>query len=70
MLQVGEASFQSVYTHCVAEYLKQAGVGVEFVPLRAAGIHGNGHFMFMEKNNIEIAERVVIPWLARVEKSA
>lgn len=65
---VGEASFQAPYSYCVAEYLKQAGVEVEFVNLGEAGVHGNGHMMFLEKNNGEIVERVVLPWLEHVEK--
>lgn len=60
---VGEASFQAPYSYCVARYLEQAGVSVDFVALEDAGIHGTGHFTFMEKNSIEIAARVVLPWL-------
>lgn len=60
---VGEASFQSVYSECISLYLKQAGVEVDFVRLEDVGIHGNGHFCFLEKNNIEVAERVITPWL-------
>ena len=63
---VGEASFHAIFEHCSADYLKQAGVDVDYVPLGEVGIHGNGHFSFMEKNNIEIAEKVVLPWLQRV----
>jgi pimeloyl-ACP methyl ester carboxylesterase len=69
MLQmVGEASFQAVYSGCVASYLEQAGVDVEFVRLEERGIRGNGHFMFMEKNSIEVAEKVVMPFLEKLEK--
>jgi pimeloyl-ACP methyl ester carboxylesterase len=63
---VSEASWHAVWDYCSAKYLKQAGCEVEFVPLESKGIHGNGHFSFMEKNNIEIAERVVLPWLEKV----
>lgn len=65
---VGEASFHSVFSGCVATYLQQAGVDVEFVRLEEKDLRGNGHLMFMEKNNIEIAEKVVMPFLERVEK--
>ena len=65
---VGEASFQAPYSWCLAEYLQQAGVGVEFVNLGEAGIHGNGHFSFIEENNLEIAETVVLPWLKQLEQ--
>lgn len=65
---VGEASFQAVYSGCVASYLEQAGVDVEFVRLEERGLRGNGHMMFMEKNNLEVAEKVVMPFLERLEK--
>ena len=65
---VGEAGFQAVYSGCVASYLKQAGVDVEFARLEERGLKGNGHFIFMEKNNIEVAEKVVMPFLDRLEK--
>lgn len=65
---VSEASFQSVYSGCIASYLEQAGVDVEFVRLEERGIRGNGHFIFMEKNSIEVAEKVVLPFLEKVEK--
>ncbi|KAI3393304.1 hypothetical protein diail_4486 [Diaporthe ilicicola] len=64
---VGEASFQAVYSGCVASYLQQAGVDVEFARLEDRGIRGNGHFSFMEKNSIEVAEKVVVPFLEKVE---
>lgn len=64
---VGEASFQAPYSWCVAEYLKQAGMEVDFVNLGDASIHGNGHFSFIEKNNLEVAEKVVDPWLKELE---
>lgn len=65
---VGEASFQAVFSGCVVSYLRQAGVDVEFVRLEERGIRGNGHFIFMEKNNIEVAEKVVMPFLEKLEK--
>jgi hypothetical protein len=63
---LGEASFHAPIEYCTAKYLKQAGVKVDFVNLGTAGLPGNGHFSFMEKNNIEIAEKVVMPWLKKV----
>lgn len=65
---VGEASFHSVFSGCVAAYLEQAGVEVDFVRLEEQGLKGNGHLMFMEKNNVEIAEKVVLPFLKKLEK--
>ena len=49
------------------KYLKQAGCEVDFVPLETKGIKGNGHFLFMEMNNLEIANKVVLPWLQKLE---
>lgn len=63
---VSESSWHAVFDHCSAEYLKQAGCNVEFVPLETKGIYGNGHFMFLEENNFEIAEEVLLPWMKRV----
>ncbi|KXN86330.1 putative exo-1,4-beta-xylosidase bxlB [Leucoagaricus sp. SymC.cos] len=53
-----EASYHAVYDGCTVDYLKQAGVGVDHINLGNVGIHGNAHMMFMEKNNIEIAELI------------
>jgi hypothetical protein len=41
------------------DYLTQAGVATEFLDLPKVGIRGNGHMMFMELNNLEIAERIL-----------
>jgi pimeloyl-ACP methyl ester carboxylesterase len=60
-----ESSYHAVFDYCTAKFLKQAGVDVDFVPLGSIEIHGNGHFLFMEKNNLEIAETVVKPWLKK-----
>jgi pimeloyl-ACP methyl ester carboxylesterase len=59
-----EASYHAVYDHCTVAYLRQAGVHVEYLELGEAGIHGNGHFMFLELNNLQVAERVS-GWLGR-----
>jgi len=59
-----EASYHAVYDHCTVAFLRQAGVEVEFLELGKVGIHGNGHFMFMELNNLVVAERVY-QWLGR-----
>lgn len=64
---VSESSWHAVGDHCAVKYLRQAGCDrVEFVPLATRGIYGNGHFLFMEKNNVQIAEEVVLPWLEGV----
>ena len=53
-----EASYHAVYDYCTVLYLQQAGVDVDFLNLPLAGIHGNAHFLFLEKNNLEIAAKV------------
>ncbi|KAF2851848.1 alpha/beta-hydrolase [Plenodomus tracheiphilus IPT5] len=60
----GEASYHAQYDYCTVKFLEQAGVDVEFVDLGKEGIHGNGHMFFMEKNNLEIADRVY-QWLEK-----
>jgi len=50
-----EASYHSVYDHCTVKYLNQAGMKVEYVRLGDKGIHGNGHMVMLEKNNLDIA---------------
>lgn len=55
LVVTSEASYHAIYDDCTVDYLRQAGVSVEHVKLGEVGIHGNGHMMFMEKNNIEIA---------------
>jgi len=44
--------------------MRQAGVDVEHMKLRNEGFHGNGHMFFMEKNSLDIAEKV-LAWLQR-----
>lgn len=56
LLITTEASYYAGFDHCTARYLHQAGVNVEFVRLQDKGMHGNGHMMMLEMNNIEIAE--------------
>lgn len=63
LMVTGESSFHAVFDECTANYLKQAGCKVDYVKLEEVGIYGNGHMLFMEKNNIEIAEKVVVKWL-------
>ena len=55
LIVTSEASYHAPYDHCTSEFLKQAGVQHEFVRLPELHIHGNGHMMMLEKNNLEIA---------------
>lgn len=50
-----EASYHAPYDHCTAKYLTQAGVKNTHIRLGDAGIHGNGHMVMLEKNNMEVA---------------
>jgi hypothetical protein len=59
---VGEASFQAPAAHCNTYFLTQAGVQHDFIRLEDVGIHGNGHFLMHEKNNLEVAA-VIADWL-------
>lgn len=51
-----EASYHAGYDECTVRFLKQAGVDVQWLRLVDHGIRGNGHMMFMELNNLEIAQ--------------
>jgi pimeloyl-ACP methyl ester carboxylesterase len=62
VIVAGEASYHAQYDHCTAKFLSQAGATVEFAPLGDHGIHGNGHMMMLEENNLEIAQ-FVNEWL-------
>lgn len=61
-----EAGYHSIYDTCSVEFLRDAGVSVDHVRLSDVGIHGNGHMMFMERNNLQIADQVVMKWLDEV----
>lgn len=65
LVVTGEASFHAPYDYCTVNYLRQVGVDVEHADLGKEGIHGNGHMFFMEKNNLEIADRVY-QWLQKI----
>lgn len=57
-----ESGYHAVYDDCTVNFLKDAGVPVDSIRLEEAGIRGNGHMMFMEKNSLEVAD-VVADWL-------
>ena len=58
----GEASYHAPYDHCTARYLAQAGVTLEHIRLEQRGIHGNGHGIPSELNNVDTA-RLADDWL-------
>lgn len=59
-----EASYHTVYDHCTAKYLSQAGADVTFTRLADVGLKGNGHMMMLELNSLDIA-RHVDGWLRK-----
>ncbi|KAH9482117.1 putative secreted lipase [Psilocybe cubensis] len=63
LVVTSESSYHAVYDSCSVDFLKAAGVSVDHVNLQDVGILGNGHMMFMEKNGLDIADRVVNKWL-------
>jgi len=64
LLVTSEASFRAQYDHCTSQFLTQAGVRNDHVYLGQVGIHGNGHMMMLEKNNLKIAA-LMESWLRR-----
>jgi pimeloyl-ACP methyl ester carboxylesterase len=64
LIVTAEASYHATYDHCTVKYLEQAGVHPTWIKLGDAGIHGNGHMLMLEKNNMEIAE-TMSRWLSK-----
>jgi hypothetical protein len=62
LILTAEASYHAPYDHCTVKYLEQAGVRPTYIKLADRGIHGNGHMMMLEKNNLEISA-VISDWL-------
>ena len=60
LLLCSESSYHAQYDHLTSYVLSQAGVAHDFVRLEDVGIHGNGHMMMLEKNNLDIAA-----WIGR-----
>ncbi|KAI9808698.1 MAG: hypothetical protein M1825_003850 [Sarcosagium campestre] len=58
-----EASIHITFAHCTIAYLRQVGIkDLTWQKLADIGIKGNGHFSFIEKNNLAIAN-VVNKWI-------
>jgi pimeloyl-ACP methyl ester carboxylesterase len=68
LLLTAEASYHAPYDPGTVAYLKQAGCKVDFIRIADKGIHGNGHFLMMEKNNREALQPVLDWAAANVEK--
>jgi pimeloyl-ACP methyl ester carboxylesterase len=60
----GEASPNRTATDAVVEFLGEAGCAADRLKLEAAGIHGNGWYPMLEKNNRE-ALQPVIDWIGK-----
>lgn len=70
LVVTSQASYHIGYDYASVAYLRQAGCTVEHVHLPDEGIHGNAHFMMMEKNNRAVLQPV-LDWIPRVvEKQA
>jgi pimeloyl-ACP methyl ester carboxylesterase len=68
LIVTSEAGYHAPYDDCTSEYLTVAGVPNTHVHLGEVGIHGNGHMMMIEKNNLEIAA-LINSWIKEnVEK--
>lgn len=46
-----EGTYHRVFDACIPKWLNQAGVKADFVRLEDAGIHGNMHEMFLDRNS-------------------
>jgi pimeloyl-ACP methyl ester carboxylesterase len=64
LVMTAEASFEMPTAHCNKIFLDQAGVKHDYILLADLNIHGNGHFLMHEKNNLEIAG-VIAEWLRK-----
>jgi pimeloyl-ACP methyl ester carboxylesterase len=64
LILTSEAGFHATSDHCNSLFLTQAGVDNDFIRLPDIGIHGNSHYLMLEKNSIEIAG-VVANWLGK-----
>ena len=55
LLLTSQSGYNTLWDPCTHEYLKQAGVEHTWIRLERRGIHGNGHFYFMERNSDQVA---------------
>ncbi|EHK23519.1 uncharacterized protein TRIVIDRAFT_37774 [Trichoderma virens Gv29-8] len=66
LLVTSESSYHAPYDYCTVSYLKQAGCSkTTHLELAKAGIHGNGHMFFMEKNSDQI-QKTIQKWIAKL----
>jgi pimeloyl-ACP methyl ester carboxylesterase len=62
LLLSSEAGYNTRWDPCTSRYLTQAGVDHTWIRLEQLGIHGNGHFFFVEDNSNEVAG-IVRDWI-------
>jgi len=65
LIVTAEASYHATYDNCTVKFFEQAGVHSTWIKLGDVGIHGNGHMLMLEKNNLEIAD-VMLRWLEKM----
>jgi pimeloyl-ACP methyl ester carboxylesterase len=59
-----EGTYHRVFDACIPKWLNQAGAKDDFVRLEDAGIHGNMHEMFLDRNSGEII-KFIDGWLIK-----
>jgi pimeloyl-ACP methyl ester carboxylesterase len=63
LILTAESSYHMPYDYCTADFLRQAGCSkTQHLELGEAGIRGNGHMMFMEKNS-DVIQAVLERWI-------
>ncbi|MBM3801724.1 MAG: hypothetical protein FJW26_05345 [Acidimicrobiia bacterium] len=64
LLLTSPSGYNSWWDPCTSKFLTQARVNHTWLKLQDVGIHGNGHFMFIEDNSDEVAA-VVLGWIEK-----
>jgi pimeloyl-ACP methyl ester carboxylesterase len=59
-----EGTYHRVFDACIPKWLNQAGAKDDFVRLEDAGIHGNMHEMFLDRNSQEVI-RFIDSWIRK-----
>jgi pimeloyl-ACP methyl ester carboxylesterase len=62
-----EGTYHRVYDPCIPKWLNQAGAKDDFVRLEDAGIHGNMHEMFLDRNSLEVI-KFIEAWVVKKVK--
>ena len=59
-----EGTYHRVFDVCIPKWLNQAGAKVDFIRLEDAGIRGNMHEMFLDRNSDEVI-KFIDTWLKK-----